>query len=85
MVLLLGTMPSASSIQKQFAYDTRALTPELSNLGNTRLDCALPLAQSQHWMPTPQKLHGVAKRDKTIESMFQLWTLWCGVLGSWVQ
>ncbi|KAF5662878.1 hypothetical protein FDENT_13260 [Fusarium denticulatum] len=57
MVLFLGTMPSANPIQKQFACDIRALTPELPNLGNIGLNRVSPLAQSQHWMPTSQKLH----------------------------
>ncbi|RKK87656.1 hypothetical protein BFJ69_g408 [Fusarium oxysporum] len=57
MVLFLGTMPSANPIQKQFAFDLRALTPGLPDFGEVGLNRALPLAQSQHWMPTSQKLH----------------------------
>lgn len=57
MVLFLGTMPSANPVQKQFSCDLRTLTPELPDLGEVGLNRALPLAQSQHWMPTSQKLY----------------------------
>ncbi|KAG5811892.1 hypothetical protein H9Q74_000581 [Fusarium xylarioides] len=57
MVLFLGTMPSANPVQEQFACDIRALTPGLPNFGNLGLNRALPLAQSQRWMPTSQKLY----------------------------
>ncbi|CZR39486.1 uncharacterized protein FPRO_04383 [Fusarium proliferatum ET1] len=56
MVLFLGIMPSANPVQKQFSCDLRTLTPELPDLGEVGLHRALPLAQSQHWMPTSQKL-----------------------------
>ncbi|EWZ45358.1 hypothetical protein FOCG_01213 [Fusarium oxysporum f. sp. radicis-lycopersici 26381] len=50
-------MPSANPVQKQLALDLPVLTPGLPDFGEIGLNRALPLAQSQHWMPTSQKLH----------------------------
>ncbi|EWY99286.1 hypothetical protein FOYG_03375 [Fusarium oxysporum NRRL 32931] len=50
-------MPSANPVQKQLALDLPVLTPGLPDFGEMGLNRALPLAQSQHWMPTSQKLH----------------------------
>ncbi|KAF5228401.1 hypothetical protein FOXYS1_16000, partial [Fusarium oxysporum] len=50
-------MPSANPVQKQLALDLPVLTPGLPDFGEMELNRALPLAQSQHWMPTSQKLH----------------------------
>ncbi|QGI61841.1 hypothetical protein CEK26_005808 [Fusarium fujikuroi] len=41
VVLFLGTMPSASSVQKQFSCDLRTLIPGLPDLGEIGLSCAL--------------------------------------------
>ncbi|EXK42757.1 hypothetical protein FOMG_05548 [Fusarium oxysporum f. sp. melonis 26406] len=50
-------MPSANPVQKQLALDLPVLTPGLPDFGEMGLNRALPLAQSQHWTPTSQKLH----------------------------
>lgn len=50
-------MPSANPVQKQLVLDLPVLTPGLPDFGEMGLNRALPLAQSQHWMPTSQKLH----------------------------